>query len=328
MSSGRLANAAPLTAAPLRRRVPVAGRLRLTWGRALAAALALLLLVPNSSVLEHRAIIAVFLVALLAGRGRAFVRDWAPLVGVAAAFVALRQVVTLSPLPRQGALVAGTEAAMFGQLPSAALQQALGGAAGGGGSALAYAATAVHASYFFGFVVVGLVLWVCARHRFPNYVAGLALTFALGLGGYALLPTEPPWMAARDGLVTAPVQRVIAQTSQGTRLTAGVVAAGRSWQSDPDALGDPNPTAAMPSVHTAVTATLAIALWRWRRALGAAAAVYCAAMGFSLVYLGEHYVLDVVAGLACALLASSLAERRWPAPRPVRAGETPAHAAP
>src|SRR5439155_7863760 len=101
----------------------------------------------------------------------------------------------------------------------------------------------------------------------------------------------------------------------------GMVATGRAWQSDPDALGDPNPSAAMPSVHTAVTAVLALSLWRWRRAFGLAGAAYTAAMGFSLVYLGEHYVVDVLAGLLCAGAASWLVVRR-------PAGRSPAGCSP
>jgi membrane-associated phospholipid phosphatase len=302
-------------------------RLQLTWRRAVVAAVALLLLIPNSSVLEHRALIAVFLVALAAGRGAVFVRDWLPLVCFATLFVVLRQFAALSPLPRQGAAVVGAEAALFsGQMPSAVLQGLF--YVPGRPGALDYVATGVHASYFFGFVLVGLAIWLFARERFRTYAAALGLTFALGLAGYFLLPTEPPWLASRDGLAP-PIRRIIGETAQGTRLTAGVVAAGRAWQNDPDALGDPNPTAAMPSVHTAVTVVLALALWHWRPALGIAGAVYAAAMGFSLVYLGEHYVLDVLAGILCAVVASWIAGRWLPVPSAVErqaqqesAGET------
>lgn len=278
----------------------------LTRRRAAAALVALLLLIPNSSVLEHRAIVGVFLLALFTGRGRAFVADWLPLVGAAAAFVALRQLATLSPLPHQGEAIAHAEATLFGgEVPSAWLQARLylPGHAGW----LAYAATAVHASYFFGFAFVGLGLWLWAHEQFARYVRLLAVVFALGLVGYFMAPTEPPWLAARESS-SPPVHRVLAETARGTRLTAGIVAAGEQWQHDPEALGDPNPTAAMPSVHTAVTVALAIVLARVHPALGALGAIYAIAMGFSLVYLGEHYVLDVLAGVACALAAVAVVD--------------------
>jgi len=278
---------------------------------------ALALLVPNSSVLEHRAVLAVFLLALVAGRGRRFVADWLPLVGAAALFVALRGLAAGSPLPHQGASVARLETALFGGVsPVTWLQGRLyrPGEAG----PLEYAATAVHASYFFAFVVVGLGIWLLRRERFAHYRLVLAATFALGLAGYVLLPTEPPWLGAREGFAP-PAHRVIAETARGTRLSAGIVATGRAWQADPDALGDPNPAAAMPSVHTAVTASLALVLARLHPLLGALGGLYLLAMGASLVYLGEHYVLDLLAGILCSLAALRLADRvtpPWTPPSP------------
>jgi membrane-associated phospholipid phosphatase len=289
-------------------------RRRFPWGRALAGAVAVVLLAPNSSVLEHRAVILVFLLALAAGRGRQFLRDWLPLVATAAGFIVLRQVAAASPLPRQGAAVAHLEAALFGGVvPTSWLQARLFVPGHPGG--LDYAATAIHASYFFGFVAVGLGTWLWRRTEFRAYTALLALTFAQGLAGYVLAPTEPPWLAAREGL-GPPAHRIIAETSRETKLTATVVDLSRTWQDDPQALGDPNPVAAMPSVHTAITVALAIFLARLHPGLGALGALYALAMGLALVYLGEHFVLDLVAGVSCAAVAASLSLR------PRRAGST------
>ncbi len=309
---------------------PVVPRAGIPWGRLAAGLVAALLLVPNSSVLEHRAVVAVFLLALATGRGRLFVRDWLPLIGVAALFVLARQLAAYSPLPHQGANVARLEAALFGgTTPTTWLQERY--YQPGQSDALDFAATAVHASYFFGFVTVGLGVWLHRRRQFGPYTRLLACTFALGLCGYFALPTEPPWLGGRDGYAP-PAQRVIVRTSQGTQLAAGIVAAGRAWQSDPEALGDPNPAAAMPSVHTAVTAALALFLARLHPALGALGLLYLLAMGGALVYLGEHYVVDVLAGIACAAGAAWLADRLprllgrpgsgWPAgdPRPFAGG--------
>lgn len=279
---------------------------RFSWGRAVIGAVALLLLIPNSSILEHRAVIAVFLVALVTGQARQFARAWLPVLLAAGGFVFLRQFAALSPLPHQGAAVAALESAAFGGTTPTAFLQALLYTPGQQG-ALDYLAMGVHASYFFGFVVVGLGAWLFAREQFRPYPALLALTFALGLIGYFLLPTEPPWLATRGGY-GPPVHRIIAETAAHTRLASGVTAL-TGVSGDEQALGDPNPSAAMPSVHTAVTLALAIFLWRIRRGWGVLGAAYALAMAFSLVYLGEHYVADVVAGAACAVLAAWLALR-------------------
>jgi membrane-associated phospholipid phosphatase len=85
-----------------------------------------------------------------------------------------------------------------------------------------------------------------------------------------------------------------------------------------------NPVAAMPSLHTAFATIIALFLarrfhrrWRWLFGL------YPAAMGLALVYLGEHYVVDVVAGVVYALVVDALIGR-WERNR--RRGRTPATA--
>jgi membrane-associated phospholipid phosphatase len=57
-----------------------------------------------------------------------------------------------------------------------------------------------------------------------------------------------------------------------------------------------NPVAAIPSLHSAVAFFVMLYFWRsagrWRWLL----ALYPMAMGFALVYMGEHYVVDVLLG--------------------------------
>lgn len=290
---------------------PVSGGLRIRWlqirwHRVIAGAVAVALLFPNSSVFEHRVVIAVFLFALATGRGRHFLWDWLPLTGAAALFVGLRQAAADSPFPRQGMNVALMEQWLFGgETPTSLLQsmRSLGET-----RVLDSVATVIHASYFFAFVVVGVWLWLRARTLFRAYSSILALTFALGLAGYFTLPTEPPWLVARvPG--APPATRVIVETTKGAPVASAVVETGRRWQGDADALGDPNPAAAMPSVHTAITAALAFFLFRVRTLAGLAGLAYTGAMSFALVYLGEHFVLDVLAGIGCAAFASVVVAR-------------------
>ncbi len=75
---------------------------------------------------------------------------------------------------------------------------------------------------------------------------------------------------------------------------------------------DTNPMAAMPSLHAAFPACCALAAVRAWRLKGATLWLYVAAMAFALVYLGEHYAVDVLAGVALAVVAWH-AITRWPA---------------
>jgi membrane-associated phospholipid phosphatase len=66
-----------------------------------------------------------------------------------------------------------------------------------------------------------------------------------------------------------------------------------------------NPFAAMPSDHFASAAMTALLLTEQDRRLGMFGWGYALALGFTLVYLGEHYVGDLAAGLALALTVNA-----------------------
>jgi membrane-associated phospholipid phosphatase len=56
----------------------------------------------------------------------------------------------------------------------------------------------------------------------------------------------------------------------------------------------------MPSDHVSSAAITAMALAEIGPVYGAIGWTYVAAAGFAVVYLGEHYLVDVLAGLALA----------------------------
>ncbi len=82
---------------------------------------------------------------------------------------------------------------------------------------------------------------------------------------------------------------------------------GSAWPKMYEALGG-NPWAAMPSLHFATSAMAAISLCRDGGPVeGAVGWAYSLTLGFALVYLGEHYVTDLVAG--AGLVAAVRARR-------------------
>ena len=72
---------------------------------------------------------------------------------------------------------------------------------------------------------------------------------------------------------------------------------GRAWPAMYESLGG-NPWAAMPSLHFATSVLAAILLAETGPLEGVAGWGYALALGFALVYLGEHYVVDLVGGAA------------------------------
>lgn len=149
----------------------------------------------------------------------------------------------------------------------------------------------IHWSYFAVPHVAAAAVWVWRRDLFPRFVALVLGTFYAGLVLYFLLPTVPPWLAADRGLLPG-VTRVM-------DFVGGQVDPD-SYHRLYDALGVPNAVAAMPSLHMAVTFVLFLFARQLNRWLGRALLVYAVVMGFSLVYMGEHYATDVLVGMLMA----------------------------
>jgi hypothetical protein len=127
------------------------------------------------------------------------------------------------------------------------------------------------------------------------------------------VPTAPPWWAAEEGYIDEPareddgepsVERVAAKVAAAeapqvrrVMVEVGEQVWGRAWPRLYDSLGG-NPWAAMPSLHIATSLLAAILLAEASPLAGAAGWGYAAALGLALVYLGEHYVTDLLAGAA------------------------------
>jgi membrane-associated phospholipid phosphatase len=137
---------------------------------------------------------------------------------------------------------------------------------------------------------------ILARHpeRFPRAARQMAAVFDLGCAVYFAVPTAPPWWASENGLTGEEVRRIMVEVGEGTW--------GSAWPKMYDALGG-NPWAAMPSLHFATSVTAALALAEAGKVEGALGWGYAGTLGFALVYLGEHYVTDLLAG---ALLVAAV----------------------
>jgi membrane-associated phospholipid phosphatase len=184
--------------------------------------------------------------------------------------------------------IAADEALCGSQVPTVRLQRALGRP--GRVRAHDLALSGIHWLWYF--VPHGAVVYVWAREpsRFARSAALMAATFDAGIVVYWALPTAPPWWAGEEGHLP-PVRRIM--TEAGERVW------GRLWGPLYDSIGG-NPFAAMPSLHYATSHAAARILCDVGRVPGAIAWAYAATLGFALVYLGEHYVVDLAAGLALA----------------------------
>jgi membrane-associated phospholipid phosphatase len=135
------------------------------------------------------------------------------------------------------------------------------------------------------------LLWILARDvdRFPRAARQMAAVYDLGCLVYFLVPTAPPWWAGEQGELGGEVRRVMVEVGEDVW--------GPAWKPLYDALGG-NPWAAMPSLHFATSLQAALLLSESGRIPGAIGWSYALTLGFALVYLCEHYVVDLLAGAA------------------------------
>jgi membrane-associated phospholipid phosphatase len=165
--------------------------------------------------------------------------------------------------------------------------------------------TVVYISHFIVPFAVAGVLWARARDAFHQFSRRFLVLSFFGLATYIAFPAAPPWMAAEQGLL----EDVHRTTARGWELID--VGTAYAFQKGQAAV---NLVAAVPSLHAAFAALVAMFLWPrvrpgWRPVL----ALYAVAMGFTLVATGEHYAFDILLGwlyAAGVILGCNWWERR------------------
>jgi len=147
------------------------------------------------------------------------------------------------------------------------------------------------------FAVIGIaLLWTYfrAHERFFRFRNTLILANLVGLVGYVTLPTAPPRMFPEAGFTdTLANHAAVSHDSSLVSFTA-------------------NPYAAMPSLHAAdaliVGLVMAVVVRRpWAKALWLA---WPAWVWFSVMATGNHFWLDIAAGVAVAAVAGAVVYRR------------------
>lgn len=245
---------------------------------------------------------AAVLVAALAitRRPRLFLRDWWFFLIGLLLWNLSGPVAAGSPFPVHIRLMPRLDRAMFlGHQPAVVVQHALVPHVGISPLMVAAAvAYNLHLSepYFFGYI-----LWRLNRAIYLQFAASVLTLLVLGLVTFILFPVAPPWYVSRLGMIS------------GVRNLFGVV-----LHADPVPFhGSPlftalhlrgDAVAAFPSEHAALPALEMLfysRLGRW----GYLFILWIGAIVFSVVFLGQHWVTDIVAGWLYAVVCFALVRR-------------------
>jgi membrane-associated phospholipid phosphatase len=249
---------------------------------------------------------------------RRLVKDWLPILGVLLAYDLLRGIADGNVFPvHWQSPISADNALGFGEVPTVRLQDAI--YTPGHLHFWDYAAFSFWFSHFFATLLVAACIWLFAYRWFHRFAACIVVLAVLGLITYVLFPAAPPWLAGQQDYLPHVYRINHAVVSNLPIPKAGALfQQGTNWAND---------VAAVPSLHAAYTMLIALFLWprldrRWRPLLIA----YPIGMGLSLIYLGEHYLIDILLGWAYA--AATILIVNWGAEKLAERRRRPAPAAP
>jgi membrane-associated phospholipid phosphatase len=150
-------------------------------------------------------------------------------------------------------------------------------------------------------VIASVFLWFARRSLFNKYAISMILTSYVSLFVFVLMPTAPPWYeGVATNLVSAASAAQNTGISSGSSILAGYIHLTTLIEADK--------FAAFPSLHAAYVVLFCYFMMRYRNLLGWVTIPLTFGVLFSTLYLGQHYVIDLIAGSALALSSAFIAE--------------------
>jgi membrane-associated phospholipid phosphatase len=222
-----------------------------------------------------------------------FLKDWLPFITV---FISYEIMYGIIGSVAQNNLQSGPynlEMGIFsGQLPTLLLQHAVRL------PVLDYAGAFFYSLHFFAPTIFAFILWKASQPNYWKYTVSFGLCTYGALITFLFYPVAPPWIE---------VPNVIRILTDSVDVSLGIPV----YRTLFDFLS-PNLYAAFPSMHSALPfliSLFAIKIWK-KKALPIL--IFPFGVWFSAVYLGEHYVVDVLGGIAYAALAFVAVEKLLP----------------
>ena len=152
----------------------------------------------------------------------------------------------------------------------------------------------LYSIHFLAPLALAVVIWKLHPRLYWQYVAAIVgLSFAAFIT-YIIFPAAPPWMASQMHYIE-PLRKI----STDIWYAMGI--------SNPSEIYNqlsPNLVAAVPSLHSAYPMLFTLFMWRiftFKRTWWVFA--YPLSMWIGVVYMGEHYVFDVIFGAGYAIAA-------------------------
>ena len=254
------------------------------------AGLGAMVLVKGVFLSADRYFLILLVPALALRVGRAYVRDFLPFVALVLVYEEARGAAhLLHPHPFYEPMLTLDRLIGLGQVPTIRLQDWLWQ---GHLEWYDHAFSLLDRLHFIVPPTLLFLIWLERREVFYRCAATLVAVSFAGAATFAAFPAAPPWLASKHGLI--PHVARIGYVEGGS----SPVSTSKSWI-EANILS--NPVAAVPSLHAAYALLVLLFACAWRGRQGLWAAPYTLGMWFTVVYLGDHYVVDIAIGAAYAI---------------------------
>lgn len=253
--------------------------------------------------------IVLFFAAILSGRALLFLRDWGVFIVALVAWQMTEVLATKFHFPYHLTdLIAADRILGFGHSPTIWLQSHLYHP--GLVEPWDVVASSMYLMHFVTPLVAGFILWMVNRDVFRKFAIAFIVVALAGFMTYIVFPAVPPWMAGehlvhaggvyfknRHGHVYLPGVKNLFNLAMGHWYNPGK----GTILFGPLHLGY-DKVAAFPSEHAMYPMLFFLFLRHQFGRVGYLALVYVGGIIFSIVYLGQHYVVDAIAGIAYAIV--------------------------
>lgn len=241
-------------------------------------------------ITPDRYALVLLLGSLLIKKTRQFLLDWVPFLFILISYDFLRSL--SDKLNPRVHFVEGifADKSFFGEVPTLTLQRMFYHA--GTLHWYDWVATVFYLLHFALPLGFGFLLWFNNRRRFHEFTLSLVLLSYAGWITYLIFPEAPPWLAAKEGYLPH-VTQITLDTLSHLPSKVSIPTIYQSF--------DPNPVASIPSIHAAypmLILLLSLSFFGWKALIFVP---YVVGICLSIVYLGEHYVIDIIIGFIYAL---------------------------
>lgn len=229
---------------------------------------------------------------LFIGRIKQFLSDWIPVLLFLFGYEYLRGIVPFLTKNVHIFPMIQADKFLFGSLPTIELQSRLFTI-----QSIRwydYMAVTLYISHFVIPMVIAFAFWLYDRKLFRDYTTGFLILSYMAFFTYIIYPAMPPWMASNQGYIP-PLAKIMDQVLASFSHPISVPSIYKFFGA--------NLVAAVPSLHAAYPLIIFLFLAQKLKYWATLAVPYVLGVWFAVVYLGEHYVIDVVIAIIYTVIA-------------------------